>query len=250
MGLFLALCVVLTGSRTGIILLAIPGAAALLYTAATGRRKLSLRQIAFVVPALALAGAVLAIVAQQSAAVAKCFGRFQLTDNQRMERIWPDAWYAAQTLWPFGSGIGTFTPAFEQSEQLSVVAPGYANRAHFDYLEWMIEAGLPGALLLVGGLLLIAWHVIVKLRRGPDPMMIFGIGTILVIVLHSFVDYPLRNITLAVVFATSLAFLSQESLFNACRICGTVSADLFGHGGAQRMPKHARWQQCIWRCRL
>lgn len=97
--------------------------------------------------------------------------------------------------WVSGSGLGTFTavyPAYEARENIVGV---YANHAHNDYLEIFLETGLAGIVLIGLFFALIVRH----LRRSRLAEAAFL--SILALALHSLVDYPLRTMALAVVFA-------------------------------------------------
>lgn len=107
-----------------------------------------------------------------------------------------------------GSGIGTFLPAFRRFEDPARVDRFYVNHAHNDYLELLIEAGLPAAILLLGffwwwgGRAAEAW-------RGPgateEKAAVVASAAIL---LHSLIDYPLRTAAIAALFAVCLAVLA------------------------------------------
>ena len=76
------------------------------------------------------------------------------------------------------------------------------NRAHNDFLELALEAGLPGLLLLtaLGGALV--WRMVRRLRdagavEGPRAQVWFAAGVLVLLATHSLVDYPLRSMALA-----------------------------------------------------
>ena len=96
----------------------------------------------------------------------------------------------------FGGGLGTFEPLFKVYEDPDTVGLVFANHAHNDYLQWAIETGLLGVVLLViflGWLIrqmLSAWRMsgdrTVRIRRAAA-------AALTVSALHSFVDFPLRS---------------------------------------------------------
>jgi O-antigen ligase len=107
---------------------------------------------------------------------------------------------------PLGAGIGSFVPAFEQSASDSLLMNAYINNAHNEYAQWWMEAGILGVLVPLLALVVLARTLIVLLRQRSSARArkygmaaMSGIG---VIVLHSFVDYPLRTPALMAVFAT------------------------------------------------
>jgi O-antigen ligase len=102
--------------------------------------------------------------------------------------------------WRFGTGLGTFEDVFGVYEDASSVSRTYVAHAHNDYLEWLIETGLAGGVLL--GLVLV-WFVFHFLRvwtfsrqAGLTLRRAAAIAC-LVPVLHSLVDYPLRTPAIA-----------------------------------------------------
>jgi O-antigen ligase len=122
---------------------------------------------------------------------------------------------AAIAFMPFGSGMGTFVPVYQAFEKASDnVADFYTNRAHNDFLEFWLEAGLVG--LVVMGLFVI-WVVVVLWRvwRRPlegaghtDRLLACAAALMLALLLaHSSVDYPLRTTALMAVFAWASAMV-------------------------------------------
>jgi O-antigen ligase len=112
--------------------------------------------------------------------------------------------------WRFGTGLGTFEDVFGVYEDASSVSKTYVAHAHNDYLEWLIETGLAGGVLL--GLVL-AWFVFHFLRvwtfsrqAGLTLRRAAAIAC-LVPVLHSLVDYPLRTPAIASVAGMCIAIM-------------------------------------------
>src|SRR3546814_16690937 len=92
--------------------------------------------------------AVTGVALHDNVRVERTLARFDDLKDVRPE-IWADTWYAIGQHWPVGAGMGTFRPVFDAAERLEFVRPSYANRAHNDYLEYLLEAGVAGALLVV-----------------------------------------------------------------------------------------------------
>lgn len=114
---------------------------------------------------------------------------------------------------PFGSGLGTFVPVYQAHEPGSQALHLYVNRAHNDWVELLIEAGIPGAMLI---LLFLSWFVLrfiaVWFRpKSADPQELllerFSAFILLLLLLHSAVDYPLRTGAMLGYFAVFCAFL-------------------------------------------
>jgi O-antigen ligase len=207
--------VFMTGSRTGIAL-AFPMLVALLamiWPFLRLKRTFVLAVGASFVVSLA-SGALLL----QLPAVRKVISRFTLTGEMRWE-IWADTSFAIKQVWPYGSGIGTIMPMLEAAERLEMVSQKYPVRAHNDWLEWTMEGGIPGLVVLgVVGLVLFVMIVraIASARAdGSDPVrmaqIIFAIGLTVIVALHSVVDYPLRSMSIAALAAVAAAFLTKPA---------------------------------------
>lgn len=127
----------------------------------------------------------------------------------RFER-WPLVAQTAQTYLPLGTGIGSFDAIYRSVEPLEELDSTFFNQAHNDYLETWLETGWMGIGLILAFLVWYgrrcwtAWKA-PPLREGDlQRAASIGIG---VLVLHSTVDYPLRTVTLTVVFALCCGLL-------------------------------------------
>jgi len=134
----------------------------------------------------------------------------RLTDGQTdRPQIWEDAAYAAKEYWPVGSGMGTFDEVFQLHESLEFLAPRKAGRAHNDYIELGLEAGLVGYLIALCWVIWIAQAAF----RGSAAARWTRLGSALglaCIAAQSVLDYPLRNQTL-LCFAAVLVILLARS---------------------------------------
>jgi len=112
----------------------------------------------------------------------------------------PDTWArtldAIRATMPFGSGLGSFEWLFPHFEDPSQVTSTFMNHAHNDYLELTLEYGLAGPLLLTGFFAWLVWRV-VSIWRAPDtePVRLQRAASVvlLIVVVHSCVDYPART---------------------------------------------------------
>ena len=108
---------------------------------------------------------------------------------------------------PLGSGAGTFVDVLRRFHPAEF--PGVTiNRAHNDYLEWLLEFGLPAALLIAAWLIFYFRQWGRVWTRGDWTPFRFvqagaGIG-LLLMMLHTLVDFNLR-IPANAVFAALLA---------------------------------------------
>ncbi|WP_292068085.1 O-antigen ligase family protein [Brevundimonas sp. UBA7664] len=193
-------------SRAGIVLFAPVMAASMLAAwIAAGRRRPGPGLLVLV----GAVGAALTIVAVL--ALPPILARFDTggASELRFER-WPLVAETAQTYLPLGSGIGSFDPVYRSVEPLNELDGSYFNQAHNEYLETWLEAGWLGAGLIVAFLIWYgrrcwsAWRAPASRERDLQRAASIGIGVLL---LHSIVDYPLRTVTLAVVFAMCCGLL-------------------------------------------
>jgi O-antigen ligase len=122
---------------------------------------------------------------------------------------------AAKAYMPFGSGMGTFVPVYGMYEKpQDVMINAYANHAHDDILEAWLETGVLGIALM--GLFAV-WLVrrsVTIWRRAPPGMreidlLLARAATVIVVLLflHSLVDYPLRTSAMMAVLAFVCALL-------------------------------------------
>jgi exopolysaccharide production protein ExoQ len=202
-----ALGVVLTASRTGIVLLplALIGGAAVLRTwLGLSRRRLMLTALAAL-----LAVAAAAWLLWNSAVLTRLTLRMDFSAELRPE-LWRDSFYAAQRYFPWGVGMGDFVSAILAGERLEVVRETLPNRAHNDFLELAVEAGLFGLAALGAVAAMLALAARKALRRaatGSAALPIFAIAGLGLLALHSLVDYPLRSMAMACLGAACAGLL-------------------------------------------
>lgn len=121
---------------------------------------------------------------------------------------------AAMDFMPFGSGVGTFVPVYSMFEPVHDMLTFYANRAHNDVLELWLEAGIAALLLMAVFLTWLIKRSIMLWRMAPphgsdiDLLLARSAGVVLVLVsLHSLVDYPLRTAAMMALFAFAAALM-------------------------------------------
>ena len=119
---------------------------------------------------------------------------------------------------PFGTGLGSFVPVYAAVEKDSNVFAGFANRAHNDLAEVLLETGLFGLILLVAFLVWFfprAYRVWLKRKvNGHESQLLLQRSATLVIFLlliHSLVDYPLRTTALSSIFMFFCAVLATDA---------------------------------------
>jgi O-antigen ligase len=122
---------------------------------------------------------------------------------------------AAQAFMPLGSGLGTFVPVYQTFEKPADIAMTYVNHAHNDLLELWLETGIPGLLLLT---LCVGWLVrqaiaVWKTDDSSDDcrldrnLMRSAAIVVMLLLIHSLVDYPLRTTADLAVFAFAAGLL-------------------------------------------
>jgi O-antigen ligase len=124
---------------------------------------------------------------------------------------------AAMAYMPFGSGFGTFVPVYQTFERAEdTLANIYANHAHNDIAEISLEGGVIGMALMVGFMLWFALRAKTVWRRTRTDIrtidtLLARAATIAIVlvILHSFVDYPLRTDAMMAVLAFSCALLIE-----------------------------------------
>lgn len=208
--LVLTIGVVLTGSRSAMVLGAVALVSGLLgWLHSREWAALRPRMLVLGTAGVAAMGlAAIAVLPGSRAGVS--LDRFAQAGDARAF-IWEDAAFSARRYWPVGAGMGAFDEVFQADESLENLTERRAGRAHNDYLEVAVEAGLPGLLVIAGGLALIGWHSFAARHRSQRRMAWAGSAVLLAVALQSLVDYPLRNQALLALAALALALLVRCS---------------------------------------
>lgn len=118
-------------------------------------------------------------------------------------------WNGILDSWLLGSGYGTFPHVYLIYEDASDVTTEYANHAHNDYAELVLEGGVLALVLILAYL---AFYVFAWTRRSrlvPDQIRETCTKALLVllpILLQSLVEYPLRvwSVLTAFVYANAI----------------------------------------------
>jgi O-antigen ligase len=99
--------------------------------------------------------------------------------------------------WLFGVGFGTFARAYPIYQDTSEIVRNYVNHAHNDFLELVFEGGILSVVLLLSYIGVVVWQVAsVRYNLFQKAAAL----SILFILVHSVVDYPLRTLAVAVPF--------------------------------------------------
>ena len=109
----------------------------------------------------------------------------------------------AQQHAPLGSGVGGFVNAFMQGGSPLALGGEYINHAHNEYAQWWMTGGVPAIFAVLAGMLLLGWIGWTLLRtRHRDPVGIACWLAVCVVLAHSWVDFPLRTLSLMSLTAT------------------------------------------------
>lgn len=213
---FIAICLAQTGSRMGIILsvIALLGITAMSLSNFTagrtkgrgqGRKQLT---ILLVVGVTALFTLIVASV--------YTLPRFQQNAVEDPRFLYSlRTWELALDHLPFGAGVGAFEYVVKVIRPLDEASTVFLNRAHNDVLEVFFEIGLFAPLLLALFAIWFSKNAFGFWSAGPGKEKQLNVVTIqraasLVIILlglHSFLDYPLRTSSLLGVFALCCALM-------------------------------------------
>jgi O-antigen ligase len=195
-----------TRSRGGLLLTlpAIVGAWAVFQRSNRGQR-INLVVLALgAVLVLALGGALIAFHAE-------VLHRFSAPlQAETRQQIWASTLQAAHQFAPLGAGIGSFDRIYPSVETTQAMQAVFVNHAHNDYLELWLEAGAPGiAVLAAWGVWFLARAVTSWRRRGGSAQLAqAGSVAVVLIALHSTIDYPVRTLAIMSVLALSCALLA------------------------------------------
>lgn len=214
----LLLGIILTKSRTALALAALPmllscmrfAYAHIALSSSAGSRIWRFLQLA--VGALIAGLAVVSLFSSAPGRLGDTLARFDDRGDNARYYIWEDSLYAAERYWPAGAGMGTFDEVFQLDESLENLTVRRAGRAHNDYIEVAIEAGIAGLLIIVAWLALVAsltWRARLSSQRWTAWS---GSAILLAIALQSITDYPLRNQAMLAVGALALLTLARHSV--------------------------------------
>jgi O-antigen ligase len=127
-------------------------------------------------------------------------------------RALPVVWSMIGEYFPVGTGAGAFDPIFRIHEPFSLLKPTYFNHAHNDYLEVILDTGLPGLLILLAALVWWGWKSIrvwgsdagAAAKTGR-----LGSTVILLVLIASAVDYPARTPLIMALLVVAAAWLAD-----------------------------------------
>lgn len=132
------------------------------------------------------------------------------TSFESRQIIWSDSVPAIGDHIALGSGVGSFQRVYRQYEDHSAVTRTFVNHAHNDYIEIIMETGIPGLLLLAafflwwGSRAVPIWRSAALDRYAVAASIASG-----AVLIHSLVDYPLRTAAISSIMAACLAKMAR-----------------------------------------
>ncbi|HEX8413334.1 MAG TPA: O-antigen ligase family protein, partial [Sphingomicrobium sp.] len=211
---FILLMVPTTGSRAGLVLTAIGSVAAVAIAWADARAALARvssrrrkRWLAYG------AGGVAALVGTlffygRNDSIQRLYG-MSLSDDLRARTL-PTVLQMTREFFPVGSGFGNFDIVYRRFEPFSALSSEYLNQAHNDVIQFVLEGGIFGAALLTGVTGWAGSASIKAWRAPPSPerqAARAGSAVLLMALIASIFDYPLRTPLMMVVVAIAWAWL-------------------------------------------
>ncbi|MXO71619.1 O-antigen ligase family protein [Alteraurantiacibacter buctensis] len=113
---------------------------------------------------------------------------------------------------PFGAGFGAFEYAFFVREPEAMLGERYLNNVHNDWLQFPLEGGVPAillALVLLGLFVSRCWQLVRDRAHGGAMLRnaVAGALVLLLLMIGSLVDYPLRTPSIMVLAVVAAAML-------------------------------------------
>lgn len=125
---------------------------------------------------------------------------------------------------PAGAGFGGFDPIFRLHEPFQMLKPTYFNHAHNDFLEVVLDGGLPALLLL---LVAIGWYAIASAcawqaseRHSVLPKL--GSAMLLLVLVGSAFDYPARTPMMMAMIVIAASWLCKIGRLHQGRLYPTA----------------------------
>ena len=218
-GVFLLPMLAVTGSRAGLVL-GVLGLAFAWYQFRTGRSDppaaeghRPIRRGVWILAAVAGVVALgSAILLSRAEAVDRLMAT-SLNDELRLQYL-PVVLRIAGDFFPFGTGFGSFDGMFRIYEPLELLQAQYFNHAHNDLVELAMTGGLPALVVLGAFLIWLTRRGVAILRdksRGRRAQFgRFGLGQIVLILVASLFDSPLRTPSMGALFVLACGWVAAH----------------------------------------
>lgn len=131
-------------------------------------------------------------------------------------RIAATTWRAIADVFPVGGGFGSFERVYAGVERPDDLIPAIVNNAHDDWLELVLEGGLPALLLLLSAAAVLGRETVAADSdpdRPPSETVLRAatLAALWLCCLHSLVDYPLRTMSVNVLLALACGLRAGTS---------------------------------------
>ena len=208
--------VILSGSRSAVALLGIP-CLWIAWLAWQELRHFSRRTRWIAVGTVLATGLLAATFMATNQRLGETWERFQSFEDSRPD-IWTDTQIGIERYWPVGSGMGTFDEVFQVEESLETLPAKKAARAHNEYLEIALEAGIFGVLLVAAWVTALLYSTYRGLRTVQAPLTLAAALCLLCIALQALIYFPLRNMTVLCVAGLLVALLTAPVTIKRDRV--------------------------------
>lgn len=137
-------------------------------------------------------------------------------DEDRRADFWAISLDLFWKYFPAGSGSGSFVEAFQIAEPSIYLDSTYLNHAHNDWIEVVMTWGLPGLLLIAAAIWLFGRRILAiwkqtGSRRRPVAMARMASVLLVILAIGSFADYPLRTPSMMAFFVIVSLWLLEAS---------------------------------------
>ena len=117
---------------------------------------------------------------------------------------------------PWGSGFGTFEHVYKIYEPQELLRPQYLNQAHNDWLQFLIEGGIPALLIALVTAIGFAMLIIQKAKnwsvsKSSNILFVMCVAIIFFMLATSIGDYPLRVPTIMAISAVLCCLLFDSN---------------------------------------
>ncbi|SFU46988.1 O-antigen ligase like membrane protein [Methylobacterium sp. 174MFSha1.1] len=119
-------------------------------------------------------------------------------------------WRAVTEVFPVGGGFGSFERLYARTEGPEELIPAVVNNAHNDWLELVLEGGLPALLLLACALTALLRATVSRAAGRENPFRRAALAALWLCALHATVDYPLRTMSVSLILALACGLGTAE----------------------------------------
>jgi O-antigen ligase len=154
---------------------------------------------------------------------ASMIGILRLVEKDPLEdfrsTIFATTWSATKAFWPAGSGFGSFVPVYQMFETPGAIVDRYVNAAHNDWLQLLLEGGVPVSILgcaFIVVFFVAVWRTIKNNTVADDFSSAVRAGLVVVSLLsvHAIIDFGLRTPALLSLLSLGLGFTCLAGRYN------------------------------------